>query len=140
MAIKIIIHNVVLNDDKILLLKRASTVSNLPNYWDIPGGSLEEGEDLAFGVVRETIEESGLVTSDPELFYYFANYEATKGLHYITIFFVSNYISNDVVLRPDEHQEFKWVSITDLTTFSKENDVPDYFDSLAKRIVGRFAQ
>ena len=137
MAIKIIIHNVVVNKDKILLLKRASTVSNLPNFWDIPGGSLEEGEDLKTGVVRETTEESSIVTSDPELFYYFANYESLKEMHYITLFFVSNHVSGDVFLRADEHSEFQWLPVSQLLSFAANNEVPDYFISLAEKIISR---
>ncbi len=133
MAIKIIIHNVVRNDDKVLLLKRASSVSNLPNYWDIPGGSLENSEDLTMGVSRETTEETSISTTEPKLFHYFANYESSKEMHYITVFFISNFISGNVILNPEEHQDYKWVDILDLEKFGENNKVPNYFQSLIKR-------
>lgn len=135
MSIKIIIHNVIKNNDEILLLKRASTVHNLPDFWDIPGGSLENGEDLAEGVIRETLEETGLNPSVPKLFHYFSNYEKSKDMHYITLFFSSNYISGEIKLNPDEHQEYMWVKFTDLERFGTENKTPDYFAGLCQIIL-----
>lgn len=135
MAIKIIIHNVVKNDGKILMLKRASNVPNLPNFWDIPGGSLEDGEDLTIGVIRETIEETGIKTTNPEIFHYFANYENSKEMHYITIFFSSDFVSGDVIINPEEHQDYKWINISDIAKFCEDNDTPDYFPSLIKKVL-----
>lgn len=134
MAVKIIVHNLVKKDNEVLLLKRASNVTNLPNYWDIPGGSLENGEDLASGAVRETVEETGLSTTEPKIFYYFANYETSKDMHYITIFFISDFVSGSVVLNPEEHQEYRWVYVSDMVGFSKENNTPDYFPSLSVEV------
>lgn len=37
----IIVHTIIFNSKKeILLIKRSSTETTLPGYWDIPGGTL----------------------------------------------------------------------------------------------------
>ncbi len=58
---KLIIHTLIFNDQKQVLITKRSEVNDvLPGYWDIPGGSLEDGEDPITGAIRETKEESGL--------------------------------------------------------------------------------
>ncbi len=57
----LIIHAVIYNAErKVLIIRRAKVNDALPEYWDIPGGTLEDGEDPAVGAMRETKEETGL--------------------------------------------------------------------------------
>jgi len=134
MAIKIIIHNVIVKDGNVLVLQRSKDSENLPEYWDIPGGSLEEGEDLREGVIRETLEESDITTTKPELFFYFSNYESAKQMQYITLVFKSLYKEGDVKINPEEHQDYKWLDIGELDGFVKNSKTPDYFPDLIKYI------
>ena len=52
------IGGVVIEDGKALLIKRAN--EPLMGQWSIPGGTLELGETLTEGTVRELKEETGL--------------------------------------------------------------------------------
>jgi 8-oxo-dGTP diphosphatase len=52
------IGGVVIEDGRALLIRRAS--EPLKGHWSIPGGTLELGESLQSGVVRELQEETGL--------------------------------------------------------------------------------
>jgi 8-oxo-dGTP diphosphatase len=52
------IGGVVIHEDRALLIRRGS--EPLRGEWSIPGGSLELGETLEQGVVRELLEETGL--------------------------------------------------------------------------------
>ena len=54
---------VVISDDGKLLavLERADEHAR-PNYWKLPGGMLEPGEDIAAGAVREVREETAIET------------------------------------------------------------------------------
>jgi 8-oxo-dGTP diphosphatase len=52
------IGGVVIHEDRVVLIKRGS--EPLRGEWSIPGGSLELGETLEQGVVREMQEETGL--------------------------------------------------------------------------------
>lgn len=53
---------------KILLLRR-SPGRILPGLWQCVSGSLEPGERVALGALRELVEETGLRTVDIEAFY-----------------------------------------------------------------------
>lgn len=49
-----------LNDNKVLILKRGSTAPWMPNKWSLVGGGIEEGENPKETIIRECIEEIGL--------------------------------------------------------------------------------
>jgi len=52
------VGGVVIRDGRVLLVRRGS--EPLKGQWSIPGGTLELGETIAEGVVRELHEETGL--------------------------------------------------------------------------------
>lgn len=63
-----VITGLIINDDKILLVKRASNLLNEANKWALPGGYLDRDETVEVGVKREIREESGYETRDLVLF------------------------------------------------------------------------
>lgn len=95
-------------EDRFLLLKRA----NPPLIWAPPGGRLKPDEDPAAGVLREVSEECGLK----------AEILAPVGVWYGD-FGRGLYVSIDYLVRPfedqvrlsDEHVEFKWASLDELS-------------------------
>jgi ADP-ribose pyrophosphatase YjhB (NUDIX family) len=50
-----------------VLLVRSSERSNHPGRWTLPGGGLDHGEDPNLGVVREVLEETGLIVEPTRL-------------------------------------------------------------------------
>lgn len=52
---------VVRGDHKVLLIKRAKDDRWAPGLWEFPGGKLDKGQDMANALVREVLEETGLV-------------------------------------------------------------------------------
>jgi 8-oxo-dGTP diphosphatase len=52
------VGGVVIDRDRVLLIRRGS--EPLKGEWSLPGGLLELGEELAAGVRRELLEETGL--------------------------------------------------------------------------------
>jgi ADP-ribose pyrophosphatase YjhB (NUDIX family) len=56
---------IILNEGKILLEKRGNEPAR--GQWTIPGGVVEVGERLEEAVLRETLEETGLQASEPQL-------------------------------------------------------------------------
>ena len=47
-------------NDKLLIIKRDAKEIAFPNKWTIPGGKLQEGEDVKKGLKREVKEETQL--------------------------------------------------------------------------------
>ena len=94
---------VVLKDDKALVLLRSSS-ERFANQWDLPGGHLQEGEDIKEGLLREVYEETGLRLQEPV-----DNLYIKKN----TFFFTAQMPEQDIQLS-DEHTEYKFVSIDEL--------------------------
>lgn len=54
---------------EVLLLRRAPSKAILPGLWQCVSGSLEVGERVAVGALRELAEETGFGANDIEAFY-----------------------------------------------------------------------
>jgi 8-oxo-dGTP pyrophosphatase MutT (NUDIX family) len=107
----LIIHTVIYNaEHKVLIIKRAKVNDVLPEYWDIPGGTLEDGEDPAVGAIREVKEETGLGIASPRLFFEHSNVDAAKNKQFVTLVFAAKYPGGEVMLNPEEHEEYAWIT------------------------------
>ena len=97
---------------KLLLLRRAASEDAFPNMFEIPGGHAEDvDETLLSTVVRETLEETGLVVKHIVDEFEGFEYHSGNGLT-IQINFVVEVDENDalvVKMNPEEHQAFAWV-------------------------------
>ncbi|MDC0449139.1 NUDIX domain-containing protein [bacterium] len=56
MNFRINVRAIIPHNGKLLLAKN----KNLPGYWCLPGGGLDEGEELKEGLSREVFEETGI--------------------------------------------------------------------------------
>lgn len=127
----LIVHTVVLNSgNKLLLIQRAADEAVLPGYWDIPGGTLEDGEDPAIGAIRETKEETGLDIQGPKLFFYTSNVDVQKNKQFIRLLFVTQTNSEKVTLNPREHVSYEWISPSEITNYK----IVDYLEEAIKAL------
>ena len=114
----LIIHTLIVNNKgEVLITKRASTNDVLPEYWDIPGGTLEDGEDPTVGAIREVKEETGLDIFEPQLFFQRSNVDLKKNKQFVTLVFLAKNTGIEVVLNPCEHSEYKWINVNDISKY-----------------------
>lgn len=97
-------------DGKVLLQKRSDL-----DVWGLPGGNAEPGEDLASVVVREVLEETGLVIQDPTPFGFGSNPEietVTFPNGDVCQFFVLNFFtktfSGELAMLDGESTALEW--------------------------------
>ena len=110
----IIIHTLIENEKgEILILQRSKEDTVLPGFWDISGGTLEDGEDPITGAIRETREEVGLDIFDPKIFYCESNVDVTKDKQYVTLIFSAKCEKPEVILSL-EHQKFAWIKPSEI--------------------------
>lgn len=101
----------IVNEGKVLLLKRRSNDTHKAGQLDIPGGRLELGENPFSGLKRETKEETGLDIEivAPVDVHHFVRDDMQK----ITmIIFLCRLQSREIQLS-EEHTEYTWKSIND---------------------------
>jgi 8-oxo-dGTP diphosphatase len=105
------VHGVIAREGKLLVLKRAPTMSYRPGTWDLPGGHLRVSELFEECLAREIEEETGLVIASARLL----------GIHnsvgpYLQAIFACTIASEmpQIRLRPYEHVESRWTSVSDL--------------------------
>jgi 8-oxo-dGTP diphosphatase len=107
----LIVHALIVNTEgKVLLIKRSETEDVLPGVWDIPGGTLEDGEDPREGAVREVKEETNLEVRNLRLFHYTSNVDREKNKQFVRLIFGGECTSSDIQLNLEDHDEYRWVS------------------------------
>ncbi|MDO8604558.1 MAG: NUDIX hydrolase [bacterium] len=130
----LIVHTVIFNDkNEVLITRRASTDDFLPEHWDIPGGTLEDGEDPQIGAIREAKEETNLDVQEPCLFFQKSNIDTGKNKQFVTLVFLAKYSGGEIVLDQRSHDEYKWINISDLAKYKTVDFLADCLNSLASR-------
>lgn len=109
---RFVAHGLVERAGTYLVLRRRDG-RYLGGQWDIPGGSVEEGETPAEAAVRECMEETGLrAVVGSEMSHYLNRDTAGRDLIFHTVTFRLVLIDDDarVRLSPHEHDEFRWMN------------------------------
>ncbi len=88
---------------QLLLIQRLST-----KRWCLPGGRLEEGEDVVGSLQREVKEESNLECSDPKPFAVHLMEEGELMKYCVYFSVTTNSIKG---VKVDDDKIFKWVSL-----------------------------
>ncbi len=120
------VHGVITRRGRLLVLRRAPTMTYKPGCWDLPGGHLAIGELFEECLAREVKEETGLTIADPRLL----------GIHnsvgpYLQAIFACAVVGHerDIRLRAHEHVEARWVTLSDLAQL----ELIPYLDGVLRR-------
>ncbi len=122
-------------EEKVFLPMRASTKKFLPGVFELPGGHIDYGEDIEYGLKREILEEFGkdIVLGEP--FYVFTYTNDIKGSHSIEVIYFAQFKdgADGIQLKPEDHSQFVWVSGTEMSNVYTENKGPDDIEFRAVR-------
>lgn len=115
----VIPHLLFLRDNKILLLRRASTQRIWGKHWHCVSGSIEAGETPCEAIVREASEEIGLEINAPELVSVVSLsenslIEENKKFYSVEMYFLSTSNQDPVNIEPHKHDAMDWFEITNL--------------------------
>jgi 8-oxo-dGTP diphosphatase len=113
-------HGLVRRGDRYLLLHRLAGRYQ-GGQWDIPGGTVEQGETPHEAAGRECQEETGLVATVGALVAHYEN-DDTEGraLAFHTDTFELSLATGEepvVALAPQEHDDFAWATVAEALTF-----------------------
>lgn len=113
--------------EKVFLAQRAMTKKFFPGVYELPGGHIDFGEDILFGLKREVREELGkdITVGDP--FSVFTYINEVKGAHAIEACYFAQFkdLLDDVSLEPDDHMNCGWFAEGEAGTYSINRDSED---------------
>ncbi len=93
---------------RLLLVQRA--IEPYKNYWDIPGGFLEPGEDPETGAIREMEEETGLQIKLVELLGIFMDTYNSSEEHTLNLCYVAEVVGGQARAASDATQ-LQWFDL-----------------------------
>jgi 8-oxo-dGTP diphosphatase len=120
---KCIIHNA---SGEILVLRRNKDDPRRPLTWDLPGGTVEQGEDPIVAAQREVKEESGQEIENLNII---ATHSRNEAGYIINFIFEAASQSNKVTLS-FEHDSYKWASLNEVQSL----DIPEKYKEAARLI------
>lgn len=95
--------------NRVLILHRALHDA-YPGWWDVPGGSVDPGENPTRAARREVFEETGLRLGEMTLFDSDSHLDAKKNRQYVRLLYHAKYAGGAIRVNPREHSEFRWVT------------------------------
>jgi len=102
--------------------------------WSLPGGVVELGELLREAVVREVLEETGIVIAPANVVEVFDRLQHDDDgrvrYHYVLVDYLCEYISGEP-RAGDDAIDVKWVDLKDLDG----TDMPDFTKSVIRKAV-----
>lgn len=102
----------IVNDGKLLIVRRRDTDVHKPGIWEIPGGRLAPAEDPFEGLKREVREETGLDVTilNPLRVHHFTRDDGQK----ITMLtFLCKPATADAIIS-EEHTQHEWIEIDNM--------------------------
>jgi 8-oxo-dGTP diphosphatase len=109
---------------KYLLLKRSDDDKYRPGEWDLPGGSVDQGEDPIDAVLREVKEETNIEVTNYKIL---TTYSSVTNKHVVTLLYFGEALSEDIIVSR-EHSEFEWVSVKEIL----KKNMPDKYKIVAR--------
>lgn len=134
---KLIVHGLMKINDKYLVIKRSVIKRGKPNvypeYWDIPGGSVENFETPVEALIREAKEEVNLDIEVKQIIHEDSNFDHGKNIMFTRLVYICTLKdpnSYTIQLDPEEHSKYRFISSLD--ELSDEKVVPFLIDILDK--------
>jgi 8-oxo-dGTP diphosphatase len=110
-------HGLVHREGLYLATRRSAINTYMPGLWDIPGGTVHEGETLPQALEREMCEETSLKVNIGRILYAHTNVtNPTRAT--VQCVYGCEYVDGDVRLNPAEHDAFAWLSLADLASLN----------------------
>ena len=125
---KIFIKN---KEGKYLALRRSDTDPNRPLTWDMPGGQLEEGEDLIESIKRETREEAGIEISNVVILGAEAGTSIKNGEYWVQLGYTGE-VDMPTVTLSYEHDQYEWLTIPEFLALESSEKLMKLAEKLNK--------
>ena len=110
------------HQDRVLLLRRATSKDFGAGEWEPVSGRVEQGEDVREAAKREVKEETGLNVDRLQVFDCFYFRRGDNGPELVGITFRGR-VSHPAISISDEHDEYHWFRRSELLSAPVSNDL-----------------
>lgn len=130
------VKGIIMVNDRCLVLKK---MTNTGTFWDIPGGRIDDDENLETTLERELKEELPSIKNykiDSIISAYRLSKDIADDKGLVLIFF--KVIAEDFKVElSDEHCDYRWISNNDISELLKTDTSIEsgYYDALVKALV-----
>lgn len=107
-SIVVAVKAVIVQDDQLLIIKRATDDEVHPGTWELVGGKLDFGETLEQALEREVFEETGLRFTVQQLLYA-TTFLTNPNRQVVLTTYLAHPVTTIVTLS-EEHSDAKWVT------------------------------
>lgn len=124
MQTRITVKSLIFNElGQILILQRSANDAHRPNGYDFPGGSVNDGEDLIAGALREIQEETGLIVQMGSLQLVYATCKMARTTSHgkgqpskanlLWLGYVTSLPQGQTIHLSHEHDRYAWLTINE---------------------------
>jgi len=122
--IVVAVKGLIINDSRVLIVKRANDDEIGGGTWECVGGKIEFGEDLETALIREIKEEVGL-TVTVEKILYATTFKTDLTRQVVILTYLCRSKNTNVVLSK-EHSEYQWATKKQLKSLLPPEIVTDF--------------
>jgi len=108
---KVVVGVLVQNDDNYLLVKE--TLENGKDYWIVPGGKVDFGEEIKFAARREIEEELGIEVELTEFLGFKESIHTQFNYHTVIFFFLGKPLTKEIKISSDL-KDAKYFSVEEI--------------------------
>lgn len=111
-------------DGKLLILTRSDSHPRYAGHNDLPGGEVEEGEDIFSAVARELAEETGIIL-EAEILNKIHSVQVSSNKTYALL--TADTLRNPEIILSWEHSDYSWKTIEEILNEPLPDGVDDYY-------------
>ena len=126
-------HGLIKRGDRFLVTFRAKENDYIPEVWDVPGGTIEFGEDIKKALQREIFEEVNLKIKPGKILLAFG-YLNNPSRHQFQLVYECEYISGQIKLNPKEHSRFRWIEFSEMKKLKKIAFLEELYNEFKNRL------
>lgn len=115
---------VIVNEGKVLIIKRSKIAHYSGGTWEPVGGKVEFGEDLEAALKREVMEEVGLEITVNHILYA-ASFKIDSYRQMVILAYLCK-SKNTVVKLSSEHEDYRWADANELKQLLPPHIINDF--------------
>lgn len=122
-------HGLIEKNGKFLVTRRALIDDYMPGLWDLPGGTIEFGEDIKKALTREIKEETGLKVKIGKILSAYG-YQSGENRHQFQLIYKCNHSSGEVKFDSRFHMDYRWIDLAELDSLDKIAFLKEFYKEL----------